>query len=65
MTPRKTFQEPLQAECIEGQIVVTGPEHLHGAFSAEAARASARILADLADQARGGDQPSQTGSSEP
>lgn len=68
MAARPTFQTPLQAKCVEGQIVVTGPEHLHGAFSAEAARRSARILQDLADEANAAvtddDQSSQTGSSE-
>jgi hypothetical protein len=67
--PRPTFKTPLQAERVDGEVVVTGPEHLHGAFSANAARESARILNDLADEADGqplptDDQPSQTDSSD-
>ena len=68
MAPRPTFQEPLQAECVEGQIVVTGPAHLHGAFSVDAARQSAKILEHLAQAAAArdssDDQSSQTGSSD-
>jgi len=67
--PRPTFKTPLQAERVDGEVVVTGPEHLHGAFSADAARESARILKDLADEADdqptpAADQASQTGSSD-
>lgn len=68
-TPRPTFQAPLQAQCIEGEVIVTGPEHMHGAFSAEAARQSAKILGELADAAdrpprAPDDQSSQTRSSD-
>lgn len=66
--PRPTFEKPLEADCVEGQVVVTGPEHMHGAFTADAAQESAKVLENMAEKARRPrprrGQPSQTGSSE-
>lgn len=50
--PRATFKKPLEAACVKGEVVITGPAHMHGAFSAKAARESAELLDALADQAQ-------------
>jgi hypothetical protein len=46
------FQEPLRVVFIDGEVVVVGPAHMHGAFTAEAARLSADRLADAARAAQ-------------
>ncbi|MDB5445460.1 MAG: hypothetical protein JWQ97_777 [Phenylobacterium sp.] len=51
-TPRPTFQEPLEVVCVDGEVVVIGPEHMHGSFSVEAAQLSAAILGEMVRQAR-------------
>lgn len=44
--PRPTFQEPLRATTVDNEVVILGPGPIHGAFSLEAARRSATILAE-------------------
>lgn len=50
--PRPAFDEPLRAVCVDGEVVITGPEHLHAVFSADAALRSAAILERMAELAR-------------
>lgn len=55
--PRPAFEEPLNVVCVDGEVVITGPEHLHGAFSVEAALRSAALLERTAELARGDRRP--------
>ena len=45
------FDEPLRILCVDGEVVVVGPAHMHGAFTTEAARLSAILLAKVAQEA--------------
>ena len=45
------FDEPLRILCVDGEVVVIGPAHMHGAFTTEAARLSAVLLAQVAREA--------------
>ncbi|MDB5422643.1 MAG: hypothetical protein JWQ29_59 [Phenylobacterium sp.] len=42
------FDEPLEITCVEGEVVVTGPDGLHASLTPQAARESARRLAAAA-----------------
>jgi hypothetical protein len=48
---QEAFEEPLEIICVDGEVVVIGPCHMHGAFTAKAAHQSAAILLRLAEQA--------------
>lgn len=72
--PRSAFHQPMATNPVDGEVAITGPEHVHGSFTPEAARASADRLNRDADQAEqqqaqqdeaeaADDQESQTGSS--
>jgi hypothetical protein len=53
--PRSPFEEPIKVECVDGEVVILGPAHLHGAFSPEAAQDSAERLAEMARLCREGE----------
>ena len=56
--PRPTYDEPLQTGAIDGEVAITGPGNVHGAFTPEAALRSAEELAEAAKQAQEqGDNP--------
>ena len=57
--PRPAFEEPLRAVCVDGEVVITGPEHLHAVFSVEAALRSAAILEKMAELARQCEPPEE------
>jgi hypothetical protein len=51
--PEATFDEPMIVVCVEGEVVIIGPAHVHAAFTAEAALLSADRLAAAARAAQG------------
>jgi len=53
--PHGPFDEPLKIVWVEGEVVVLGPGHMHGAFTVEAAEVSAARLAQIAEAARVGE----------
>lgn len=48
---RQTFEEPLCVGSVDGDVAITGPGHVHGAFTPAAARESAQSLLDAAGEA--------------
>lgn len=46
------FEDPLKARPIDGEVAITGPAHMHGSMTPEAADASADQLRAVAQAAR-------------
>ncbi|MET0295453.1 MAG: hypothetical protein ABW042_10600 [Phenylobacterium sp.] len=53
------FDQPLDATPIEGEVAITGPGHMHGSMTPQAAKHSAERLRKVADaaEAQGGEAP--------
>jgi hypothetical protein len=51
---KSPIDEPLDVSVVEGEVVVLGPDGLHGSFTAQAARASGDRLIEAAGQAEDG-----------
>jgi hypothetical protein len=50
MSAIPAFDQPLEIEIIEGEVVITGPDGLCASLTSEAARESARRLAEALDR---------------
>jgi len=50
--PSPAFDTPLEATPVDGEVVITGPAHLHAAFTPDAAEESARRLRSAAEIAK-------------
>jgi len=59
--PHGPFDEPLKIVWIEGEVVVLGPGHMHGAFTLAAAEVSAARLTEIAEAARGAEDGEEGG----
>jgi hypothetical protein len=50
-TEKPTEDQPLEVAAVEGDVVITGPDGIHGALTPDAARRSARRLENAASSA--------------
>jgi hypothetical protein len=57
---RGPFDKPLKVVRVDGEVVVLGPAHMHGAFTAEAARLTAAMLVEMAEERAQDDRPDGT-----
>ncbi|RAK52700.1 hypothetical protein [Phenylobacterium deserti] len=56
--PRPTYDKPLEAGAVDGEVAITGPGNVQGAFTPEAALESAQELIEVAKQAEAQEPPS-------
>lgn len=49
--PQPPFDRPITATPIEGEVAITGPGHIHGSMTPDAAKRSAEKLKDVAETA--------------
>jgi hypothetical protein len=45
------FDEPMTAQSVDGEVAITGPGHIHGSMTPQAAKDSADHLKDVAKDA--------------
>jgi hypothetical protein len=53
MSAIPAFDEPLEIEIIEGEVVITGPDGLCASLTSEAARETSRRLAEAVARMKG------------
>jgi hypothetical protein len=55
--PQPPFDEPMTAKPVDGEVAITGPGHIHGSMTPQAAKVSAAHLQQVASDAEGQDPP--------
>ena len=48
---KPAYDEPMTATPVDGEVAITGPGHIHGSMTPDAAKRSARRLKDVAESA--------------
>lgn len=55
--PQPPFDEPMTAKPVDGEVAITGPGHIHGSMTPQAAKDSAAHLQQVASDAEGQSGP--------
>ena len=50
--PIPVYRDPFNVRLVDGEVAITGPSHMHGSMTPDAAEESAERLRDVAKSAR-------------